>query len=251
MIIKEKVYIEPLELERNLHIYIPKNIRKDEKLPVLYMFDGHNLFNDEDSTYGKSWGLQKYLNITNTRLIIIGIECNHIGNMRLSEFSPYTFSDKHWGYVEGKGKILINWIINDLKPYIDSKYPTIPWREATGIGGSSMGGLMALYAVAMRSDIFSKGACLSIFYNYIFKYLHNDITNSDINNNTKVYISWGRYEYRDKKQLAIGTEENLIMSRILTEKGLQVFPHLMIEGRHNEDSWEKENHLWLKELGFI
>ncbi|MGF6906755.1 alpha/beta hydrolase [Fusobacterium sp. PH5-44] len=251
MIIKEKIYIEPLELERNLHIYIPKNIKKDERLPVLYMFDGHNLFKDEDSTYGKSWGLENSLDNTNARLIVVGIECNHEGNMRLSEFSPYTFSDKYWGYIEGKGKVLIDWIINSLKPYIDTKYPTIQWREATGIGGSSMGGLMALYAVVMRSDIFSKGACLSIFYDHIFKYLFNDVKNTNSNSDTKVYISWGRYEYRDKKQLAIGTEENLAIARILTEKRLQVFPHLMIEGRHNETSWEKENYLWLSELGFI
>jgi len=251
MIIKEMGYIEPLQLERMIHIYIPDNINIDERLPVMYMFDGHNLFHDEDSTYGKSWGLKNFLEKINARIIVVGIECNHEGNNRISEFSPYTFSDKDLGYVEGKGKVFIEWIINDLKPYIDSKYPTIPWREATGIGGSSMGGLMALYGVVMRSDIFSKGACLSVFYHYIYKYLLNDIANANTNNKTKVYISWGRYEFYTKKQLAIGTEENLKICRIFSSKGIEVYPHLILEGRHNEESWEKENLMWLSELGFI
>ncbi len=48
-----------LVLNRLLHIYIPDDIKEGERFPVMYMFDGHNLFFDSDATYGKSWGIKK------------------------------------------------------------------------------------------------------------------------------------------------------------------------------------------------
>ena len=55
----------------------------------------------------------------------------------------------------------MDWVVNELKPMIDQKYRTIPFRECTGIGGSSMGGLMAFYTVIHYNQLFSKAACLS------------------------------------------------------------------------------------------
>lgn len=251
MVLKENIYIEPFKLYRTLHIYIPDNIEAGERLPVIYMFDGHNLFYDHDATYGKSWGIRETLEKYNQKIIIVGLECNHEGNMRLCEFSPYSFNDKYFGRVKGLGKITIDWICDVLKPYIDSKFPTKPQREYTGIGGSSMGGLMSVYGIGIRSDIFSMGICVSPFYNYVFRRLVEDISNSFMHNDTKIYISWGNYEFKTKKQLAVGTEKNLIVTRIFTQKGAKVFPHLMVDGAHNEESWEKETIIWLSELGLF
>lgn len=55
--------------------------------------------------------------------MIVGIECNHEGNKRLWEFSPYSFKDKYFGSVKGYGKILIDWIADHLKPMIDENFP--------------------------------------------------------------------------------------------------------------------------------
>ena len=249
MIIKESIYIEPFNLHRTLHIYLPDNIQPDEKFPVVYMFDGHNLFYDSDATYGKSWGIKDVLERENQRIIVVGLECNHEGNMRLCEFSPYSFYDKFFGQVTGLGKTTIDWICDTLKPYIDSKFPTKPEREYTAIGGSSMGGLMSVYGLAARSDIFSMGICVSPFYDYVFKKLVEDISKFKMRKKTKAYISWGRYEFHTKKQLAVGTEKNMIVTRIFAQKGITVYPHMMVEGAHNEESWEKETFAWLYELG--
>ena len=185
------------------------------------------------------------------RIIIVGLECNHEGNMRLCEFSPYSFKDRYFGFVKGLGKITTDWIADVLKPYIDEKYPTLPEREFTGIGGSSMGGLMSVYAVGLRSDVFSKAACVSPFYEHIFGKLVDEVSNADFNPDTKIYISWGRKEFRGSKGLALGTEKNLIMTRIFSTKGARVFPHLMIEGEHTEASWETELPMWFYELDLI
>lgn len=62
MIEKKDVTITPLGLQRRLHIYLPDDYyQSKETYPVMYMFDGHNLFYDEDATYGKSWGLKEFL----------------------------------------------------------------------------------------------------------------------------------------------------------------------------------------------
>lgn len=144
MVIKEMVHITPYHLERMLHIYLPDDYEESEaRYPVMYMYDGHNLFYNEDATYGKSWGLQEFMRQWENQLIIVGIECNHEGNKRLEEFSPYDFRDFDGQRIHGTGKVFMQWVVDELKPLIDSHFRTKPEREYTGIGGSSMGGLMA------------------------------------------------------------------------------------------------------------
>ena len=73
---------------------MPDTIYKEERLPVLYMFDGHNLFFDDVATYGKCWGIKDYLDKNDGRIIVVGIECNHNGDQRLNEFTPYDFYEE-------------------------------------------------------------------------------------------------------------------------------------------------------------
>lgn len=62
MIMKRELFFEPAKANRTLHIWLPDNYYEtQERFPVMYFFDGHNLFLDEDATYGKSWGLKTFL----------------------------------------------------------------------------------------------------------------------------------------------------------------------------------------------
>lgn len=251
MIIKEEIEITPFECERTLHIYMPDKIKKNEKLPVLYMFDGHNLFQDEDSTFGKSWGMKDYFDAIDARVVVVGIECNHEGNLRLCEFSPYSFNDRTWGNVEACGKELFQWIIEELKPYIDENYPVLRDAKHTMIGGSSMGGLMAVYGGSIHSNVFSKAACLSPYYEHVLHYLQHDLKKVGDLSNSIFYISWGRHEWRSKRALAAGSEENLMIARELTKKGAKVYPHCYEHGYHSEASWEIEVPTFMEELEIL
>ena len=94
MIIVRKIQIPGLETAkpRRLYIYLPKDYEvSDRRYPVLYMFDGHNVFYNSHATYGKSWGMKEYLQKTKLPLIVVGIESNREGK-RLSEYSPWDFS---------------------------------------------------------------------------------------------------------------------------------------------------------------
>ena len=83
MVIKWDVKIPELSGEkvRRGYVYLPESYDREPRkcFPVLYMFDGHNVFFDEDATYGKSWGMKDYMDKTGKDLIIVGIECNDEG----------------------------------------------------------------------------------------------------------------------------------------------------------------------------
>lgn len=248
MLIKEEVFIPYLREKRRLHIYIPDHLKKSERLPVFYMFDGHNLFLDEDATYGKSWGISNYFSKKKIRCIVVGIECNHKGNQRLCEFSPYSFQDEQWGNIKASGKKFLNWMTTDLKQYIDSNYPTLSDRQHTYLGGSSMGGLMAVYGGAFFPNIYSKSACLSPYYDHIHHRLILDLKKCDDLSDSVFYISFGRHEWRSKRALSHGVEENLEVMRLLTNKNAKCYMHCYEFGYHNEASWEKEIPHFLKDL---
>ena len=82
------------EEERTVYVYLPDAFEENEKMryPVLYMFDGHNVFLDEDATYGKSWGLGRYLDENEVPMVVVGVECTitpkaqGFRNMRLTVF---------------------------------------------------------------------------------------------------------------------------------------------------------------------
>ena len=95
MIIKENFGYPVDGTNRMLHIYLPDDYDTcNEYYPVMYFFDGHNLFSDAAATYGKSWGLKAYLDQWNKKMIIVGIECSHVGQQRLSEYMPYPANRK-------------------------------------------------------------------------------------------------------------------------------------------------------------
>jgi predicted alpha/beta superfamily hydrolase len=247
MVIKEMVYITPYDLERMLHIYLPDDYENStERYPVMYMYDGHNLFYDEDATYGKSWGLKEYLDNWPVKMIMVGIECNHEGNKRLEEFCPYAMTgfDKH--VIQGTGQILMQWVVDELKPLIDAHFRTKPGREFTGIGGSSMGGLMAYYTIVRHNDVFSKAACLSSAFAFCYDALRSEIMSvPELLPDTRVYMSWGSKESGRKPGLVRYTCSNLEFSHLLTERGAVTYPYLQAYGGHCEADWEKQNDIYM------
>lgn len=84
------VHITPYDLDRNTFIYLPDNWQTNgRRYPVIYMFDGHNLFFDSTATFGTCWGLKDYLD-AHPNAIVVAPECNHEGNKRLEEYCPTT-----------------------------------------------------------------------------------------------------------------------------------------------------------------
>ncbi len=131
------------------------------------MFDGHNLFFDEEAAFGKSWGMKEYLDSNNVQLIVVGIQCSFEGNERVSE-SPYNLDNYNGEFIEGKGDAYLNWMVNVIKPMIDSEYRTKPDKKIRLSVEALLGGLMATYAGIKYSHIFSKCACLSPSFEFCY-----------------------------------------------------------------------------------
>lgn len=223
---------------RRAYIYIPEAARySGQRFPVLYMFDGHNVFFDEHATYGKSWGMGEYLDRTGTPLIVAAVECNRAPDFsRLSEYSPYDFSSERFGDIKGRGGLTMDWLVNSFKPAVDRSYPTLPDRNHTFIAGSSMGGLMSLYAVCAFPDIFSRAAALSPSLGFGAGTLEKMVRESGIREDTVIYMDIGQAEM-DWPGAASDFRR---FCGLLLEKHVLLTARVVPGGMHCEASWEKQ-----------
>ena len=127
------VSITPYGLTRRTFVYLPDDWQTSgKKYPVLYMFDGHNLFFDSTATYGTCWGLKEYCD-AHPNWIIAAPECNHEGNKRLEEYCPY--QSDWFGGITGTGHEYMEWLTKEFKPMMDKRYPTLPGRHYLPLSG--------------------------------------------------------------------------------------------------------------------
>ena len=242
MVNRHKIQIPELtgEEERNLYIYLPDSYDWDREryYPVLYMFDGHNVFFDSDATYGKCWGMKEYMDHTNTQVIIVAVECNHSpDNGRLKEYAPFSFHDARCGSITAKGAITMDWMVHTLKPQIDRDLRTLSDREHTFIAGSSMGGLMSLYALLQYNDTFSRAAALSPSIWVSPEKLSGLVGRAKLEPGTVLYMDYGSQEMGSHEGMRREFAE--MCSKIMV-RGIHLTSRIVPGGTHSEASWEKQ-----------
>lgn len=244
------ITVPPLtgEKERKAYIYLPVGYGGGERYPVMYMFDGQNLFSDGEATYGKSWGLADYLDFTETPLIVAAVECNTEGNKRLSEYSPMDFTFNGGEKIRGRGAKYMNWLVGEFKPYIDANYLTLPQRENTAIGGSSMGGLMTLFAMAKYGKYFSKGAALSPSLWINETSAMPFIERGKFRRDAVIFTDYGSREFSNHSAQQQNFAETCA---VLIKKGVNLTSRVVPGGVHSESSWEREIPIFMHVLGFM
>lgn len=144
-------YSFPEQVNRTLRIFTPDayDLQPDRRFPVLYMFDGQNIFSHPESALYDTWCANTTLERLVSELaiqpwIIVGID--HLPN-RIEEYSPW---------IGGRAHLTAEFLINHLKPYIDRTYRTLTEPENTAVMGSSMGGLFSLYLGKTYPQIFGR-----------------------------------------------------------------------------------------------
>ncbi len=152
-IIEEDYEIPQLKRRRRIAALLPFDYyESDKEYPVLYLHDGQNLF-DEESPFG-NWAIDQSLGRLASQgsgdVVVVSID--HGGEDRLNEYMP--FNTRKYG--KGQGKLYIQFLMETLKPYVDYKYRVNNDSDHTGIGGSSMGALISLYAGLTFPETFSK-----------------------------------------------------------------------------------------------
>jgi predicted alpha/beta superfamily hydrolase len=150
-----------LSRARDVVVYLPPGYDELDRCPVLYMHDGQNLFEAETAhVTGQHWRLGETADGLITAgvippLVIVGIA--NTGPSRIHEYTPTKDERLGGGLADDYGRFLVE----ELKPFIDATYRTRPEAAATGLGGSSLGGLVTLHLGLRRPDVFGALAVMS------------------------------------------------------------------------------------------
>lgn len=244
-VIDEEFYMPLLDRHRGLRIYLPPGYDKsEERYPVLYMHDGQNLF-DNTTAYIEEWEVDETLNMLSSEngfdAIVIGIDNG--GDKRMDEYNPWN----HPKYGGGEGDRYTKFIVENIKPHIDSTLRTLADPKNTCILGSSMGGLISYYAGLKYPDVFGKVGVFSPSFwiaDEVEEFTEENLPLS----NSKIYFLAGDQES--------GSMEKDMMEivNMLSESNPTVRDHIkskiVIGGKHNEPLWKNElaeTILWLFE----
>lgn len=237
------------DVSRRAYLYLPKAYDEDPdaRFPVLYMLDGQNVFLDSEASFGSSWKMYDYMNWSETPLIIAAVESNPVGNGRLEEYSPFTHEESELGRITGRGRTMMNWLAHDFKPMIDRHFRTLPDRENTLIAGSSMGGLMSLFAVTHYNDVFSRAACLSPSLWVDPGRVRNMLRRAHVAPDTVIYMDYGAEEMGNHQE---SRGALLSAAQALYARGVNLTFRIVPGGMHCEDSWSEQVPVFMACLGF-
>jgi predicted alpha/beta superfamily hydrolase len=233
-VLSKEVEIPQLNKKRRVWVLLPHNYQQETaRYPVLYLQDAQNLFN-EKSPFG-NWEIDKKLAVMAEYgigdIIIVAIE--HGEKERVLE---YNVGRTILG--NGDGKKYIRFVTDTLKPLIDKTYRTKPDREHTGIGGSSMGGLVSFLAGIMYPEVYGK---LMIFSPSLWVIPKIKFSFLDIFDpmQTRIYFYAGANESKTMLEEVRKLKKRLLKRKVLKEK-LEIQVSVNPEGKHNETYWSDE-----------
>ncbi len=232
--------------ERRVSVLLPYDYHQSHKrYPVLYLMDGQNLF--EDGAPFGSWSIHKRLAVLAEKhkheIIIVAID--HAGVKRVEEYSYIN----NTAMDSNRGHQFLDWITVKLKPMIDGEYRTLEDQSHTGIGGSSMGGLISLLAGTVYPHVFGK---LMIFSPSLWKIVHllydRTMYLPLVSNNQSIYLYAGGREAGNMK----GFTEDFFkrLNEFSTSDHHQYHYTFNERGKHNEKYWGSEFPRALKFLFF-
>ena len=246
MLEKFMITISAFNLERTIRVYLPVNYveEKNKRYPVLFMHDGQNVFEDEDAIQGVSLDLKNYLDQNHFDIIVVGIDTNTEGEERKNEYCPWVdgkFSENLIGTPSstgGKGAVYVDFIVNELKPFIDRNYRTV--ENSTSIAGISLGGLISTYAACRYPQIFKKVAVISSAFWRNQEEMENLLITTDISTIEKFYIDCGTTEMREDERISEGfLDSNQRVFDILKDKIVDSKFVIIKEAEHNYTEFKK------------
>ena len=234
-VISDKVKAPPLGRKRRIAALLPFDYdRTDKPYPVIYLQDGQNLL-EYRSPYG-NWHVDHRLAEMAEQgwgdIIVIAID--HAEEERIREFSPPEVTK----FGVSAGRQYAQFMAEELKPFVDKNFRTLPGRQSTGIGGSSMGGLISIYCGFIYPEIFGKMMIFSPSL-WLTPKIYFHAINFFNPFQTKIYLYAGGNEGSNmipnvQRLRAALQRKGLDGSKI--EFNLSIDP----EGEHNEQKWGRE-----------
>jgi enterochelin esterase-like enzyme len=236
-----------LDQDRDVLVWLPPGYEdSDVRHPVLYMHDGQNLF-EPDTAFqkGEHWRVGETATELIEKgdiepLIIVGIY--NTGDHRKNEYTPTYDARLGGGAADDYGRM----IIEELKPLVDMTYRTRPDADSTGIGGSSLGGLVSLYLAFTHPQVFHRVAALSPSVWWNWRAILKTVRQSRSKPPLKIWLDMGTAE--GKK----GLDDARLLKAALVGLGFSVGADLQYaeyEGAtHSEKAWAERVGPMLKYL---
>lgn len=232
-----------------LHVFAPDDCRAASPCPVLYLNDGGLYYGGSagaDEPDGICYGAyyqayRPYL----PRVLIVGIEPPPERRARTAELSPYTKAFDTRGadfdaVVHGRGGELAEWIVYDLKPFIDKTYATLPDQRHTAVGGFSSGALNAMYCVMAYGGVFGRLMMHSPAFHLWLDRLEESLRSADFRLLRSCYMDVGTNDFTRM------TTKEAMLSSAYWMRG-QMLSHGMAadrlrfvvipDGRHSPATW--------------
>ena len=257
-----------LIVPRPVDIWLPENYSVNKKYAVLYMHDGQMLF-DANTTWNKQeWMMDEVasnlMQKDSVRDFII-VAIHNIPEIRWQDLFPekamdfvpkeakdklYADAAKNNFSTNLKGDEYLQFLVEELKPYVDANFSVHKNKENTFVAGASMGGLMSMYAVAEYPDVFHGAACVSTPWvggssgennplpDAIFAYLEENIPDAETH---KMYFDYGNQTLDRLYPQYAPKVDSIFTSNGYTDEN---FKNLFFEGTdHSEKSWQKRVHI--------
>jgi predicted alpha/beta superfamily hydrolase len=215
---------------RDIIVWLPPSYYEnpEKRYPVLYMHDGQNIFDPATSTFGYDWQLDEVADSliragSLQEIIIVGI---YNTQDRSREYSHSTLGYKY-----------MDFIVSTLKPFIDTEYRTMPGKENTANGGSSLAGLISLMLVWNYPEVFSKAACISPAFKISrFNYVDTVINYPRKKKEIRLYIDNGGGGL--ESELQPGVDEMIVaLQNKGYELGEDILWHIDLNASHSETAW--------------
>ncbi|HYH78906.1 MAG TPA: alpha/beta hydrolase-fold protein, partial [Longimicrobium sp.] len=231
--------IPQLGRTRRVWVYLPPDYAtSDKRYPVLYMHDGQNVFDDSTSFAGE-WGVDETLDSLfaagDPGIIVVAVD--HGGPKRLDEYSPW----RHPRHGGGEGDAYVHFLAHTLKPYIDRRYRTRPDRLSTGVGGSSMGGLISLHAALKYPEVFGRAGVFSPAFWFSDSTFVQARAGAPPRPGTRIYLVTGAREGDEPERYA---RDHRTMIDILVARGFtpgrEIEGYVRADGTHQEWFWRRE-----------
>jgi predicted alpha/beta superfamily hydrolase len=230
--------------DRDVMVYLPPGYTtsendKDEsrRFPVLYLNDGQNLFDTATAFNGIEWGVDE----TAERLILSGkieplivVGIYNTGADRIDEYTPTIDPRQKSG---GKADLYGRFLIEELKPFIDQTYRTLARPEFTGLGGSSLGGLLTLYLGLKHPDVFSRLMVMSPSVWWDHWWIMKFVEHLRAKPTTRIWLDIGTKEGKFTPGIVRQLRDLLLMQGWRLEADLKFLE--IRGGQHTEAAWAK------------
>ncbi len=261
---------------RNVDVWLPDGYSNTQKYAVLYMHDGNMLYDAETTWNKQSWEVDevagKLIQEEKTKkFIVVGVWNN--GQKRHPEYFPkkpyeslsQTQKDTITAQLQKAGRtkevfqpisdLYLKFLVTELKPYIDEHFSTLKDKSNTVIAGSSMGGLISMYAICEYPEVFGGAACISTHWPGTFSTQNNPIPDAFINYmndhlpNPKTHTIY--FDYGNKTLDALYPDLQKKVDVVMAQKGFTTtnWTTQFFEGKdHSEKSWAERLHIPLEFL---